>query len=65
MNYITQQVDLPLDQEGQLTLLLNQFSTKDIQASSWKLIGQFGGASISAFTPMPLPKAKLIKKISL
>jgi hypothetical protein len=65
MKYIKHQVNLPLDQEGKLTFFLIQFSTKDIQASFWKLIGQVGGASISAFTPMPSSKVKLIKKISL
>jgi hypothetical protein len=65
LKYIKHLVDLPLEQEGQSTLLLNNFSPKVIQASFWKLIGQVGGASISAFTPMPLTKPKLIKKISV
>ncbi len=60
LKYLKHAVDLPIDQESQLTFLLNQFQAKDIQASFYKLIGEVGGVAISAFTPMPSQKKKLI-----
>jgi predicted carbohydrate-binding protein with CBM5 and CBM33 domain len=51
-------VDIPIDQEGQLTFLLNQFQVRDIQASFYKLIGEFGGVASSAFIPIPMSSHK-------
>ncbi len=52
LKYLRHAVDLPIDQESQLTFLLNQFQVRDIQASFYKLIGKVGGVASSAFTPM-------------
>ena len=52
LKYLKHAVDLPIDQESQLTFLLNQFQARDIQASFYKLIGEVGRVASSAFTPM-------------
>jgi hypothetical protein len=62
LKYLKHAVDLPIDQESQLTFLLNQFQARDIQASFYKLIGEVGGVAISAFSPMPSQKMKLINE---
>jgi hypothetical protein len=56
LKYLKHAVDLPIDQESQLTFLLNQFQARDIQASFYKLIGEVGGVASSAFNPMPSQK---------
>ncbi len=56
LKYLKHAVDLPIDQESQLTFLLNQFQARDIQASFYKLIGKVGGVAISAFSPMSSQK---------
>jgi cytochrome c1 len=50
--YLKHAAGLPINQENQLTFLLNQFQVRDIQASFYKLIGEVGGVASSAFTPM-------------
>ena len=62
LKYLKHAVDLPIDQESQLTFLLNQFQARDIQASFYKLIGEVGGVAISAFSPMSSQKKKLINE---
>ena len=62
LKYMKHAVDLPIDQESQLTFLLNQFQARDIQASFYKLIGEVGGVASSAFIPMPSQKKKLINE---
>jgi hypothetical protein len=52
LKYLKQSADFPIDQESQLTFLLNQFQARDIQASFYKLIGKVGGVASSAFIPM-------------
>jgi len=54
--YLKNAVDLPIDQESQLTFLLNQYQARDIQASFYKLIGEVGGLASSAFIPMSSQK---------
>jgi len=54
--YLKHAVDIPIDQESQLTFLLSQFQARDIQASFYKLIGKVGGVASSAFTPMSSQK---------
>jgi len=56
LKYLKHAVDLPINQESQLTFLLNQFQARDIQASFYKLIGKVGGVASSAFTPMSSQK---------
>jgi len=56
LKYLKHAVDLPIDQESQLTFLLNQFQARDIQASFYKLIGEVGGVATSAFIPMSAHK---------
>ncbi len=62
LKYLKHAVDLPINQESQLTFLLNQFQARDIQASFYKLIGEVGGVASSAFTPMSLQNKKLINE---
>jgi len=62
LKYLKHAVDLPIDQESQLTFLLNQFQARDIQASFYKLIGEVSGVASSAFTPMSSQKKKLINE---
>jgi hypothetical protein len=52
LKYLKHAADLPINQENQLTFLLDQFQVRDIQASFYKLIGEVGGVASSAFTPM-------------
>ena len=59
LKYLKHTVDIPINQEGQLTFLLNQFQARDIQASFYKLIGEVGGVASSAFIPMSSQKKKL------
>jgi hypothetical protein len=61
LKYLKHSVDIPIDQESQLTFLLNQFQARDIQASFYKLIGQVGGVASSAFIPMS-SKKKMINE---
>ena len=61
LKYLKHVADLPINQENQLTFLLNQFQVRDIQASFYKLIGKVGGVASSAFTPMSSQK-KLINE---
>ena len=56
LKYVKHEADLPINQENQLTFLLNQFQVRDIQASFYKLIGEVGGVASSAFTPMSSQK---------
>jgi hypothetical protein len=56
LKYVKHKADLPINQENQLTFLLNQFQVRDIQASFYKLIGKVGGVASSAFTPMSSQK---------
>jgi len=56
LKYLKHAVDLPIDQESQLTFLLNQFQARDIQASFYKLIGEVGGVATSVFIPMSTQK---------
>jgi len=56
LKYLKHAVDLPIDQESQLTFLLNQFQARDIQASFYKLIGEVGGVATSALIPMSAQK---------
>ena len=61
LKYLKHAVDLPINQESQLTFLLNQFQVRDIQASFYKLIGKVGRVASSTFTtPMSSQKKKLI-----
>ncbi len=63
IKYLKHAVDLPIDQESQLTFLLNQLQARDIQASFYKkLIGKVGGVASSAFTPMSSQIKKLINE---
>ena len=62
LKYLRHAVDLPIDQESQLTFLLNQFQARDIQASFYKLVGEVGGVASSAFIPMPSQKKRLINE---
>jgi hypothetical protein len=62
LKYVKHEADLPINQENQLTFLLNQFQVRDIQASFYKLIGEVGGVASSAFTPMSSQKKKLISE---
>jgi predicted carbohydrate-binding protein with CBM5 and CBM33 domain len=62
LKYLKHAVDIPIDQEGQLTFLLNQYQARDIQASFYKLIGEVGGVAVSAFIPMSSQKKKLINE---
>jgi hypothetical protein len=52
LKYLKHSVYIPINQESQLTFLLNQFQARDIQASFYKLIGKVGGVASSAFIPM-------------
>jgi hypothetical protein len=61
LKYLSDARDLPLGQESQLTLLLNNLKLKDIQMAFIKLITIVGGAATTAFLPMPSTKAKLVK----
>ena len=56
LKYVKHEADLPINQENQLTFLLNQFQVRDIQASFYKLIGKVGGVASSVFTPMSSQK---------
>jgi hypothetical protein len=56
LKYLKHTANLPINQENQLTFLLNQFQARDIQASFYKLIGKVGGVASSAFTPMSSQK---------
>jgi hypothetical protein len=56
LKYPKHAVNLPIDQESQLTFLLNQFQARDIQASFYKLIGEVGGVASAAFIPMSQQK---------
>jgi len=56
LKYLKHAVDLPINQESQLTFLLNHFQARDIQASFYKLIGEVGGVATSAFIPMSAQK---------
>ncbi len=58
LKYLKHAVDLPIDQESQLTFLLNQFQARDIQASFYKLIGEVGEVATSTFIPMSTQKKK-------
>ena len=60
LKYLKHSVDLPLNEELQLTFLLNKFQANDIQASFYQLIGKVGGVAASAFLPMAMRKKKLI-----
>jgi predicted carbohydrate-binding protein with CBM5 and CBM33 domain len=60
LKYLKHAVDLPINQESQLTILLNQFQARDTQASFYKLIGEVGGVASSAFTPMSSQKKELM-----
>ena len=60
MKYLKHSVDLPLNEELQLTFLLNKFQANDIQASFYQLIGKVGGVAASTFLPMAMRKKKLI-----
>jgi len=46
LKYLKHAVDLPIDQESQLTFLLNQFQARDIQASFYKYLALYTGISI-------------------
>jgi hypothetical protein len=52
LKYLKHAASLPINQENQLTFLLNQFQVRDIQASFYKLIGEVGVVASSAFTPV-------------
>jgi hypothetical protein len=56
LKYVKHKADLPINQENQLTFLLNQFQVRDIQASFYKLIGEVGRVASSTFTPMSSQK---------
>jgi hypothetical protein len=56
LKYLKHAANRPINQENQLTFLLNQFQVRDIQASFYKLIGKVGGVASSAFTPMSSQK---------
>jgi len=56
LKYLKHAVDLPINQESQLTFLLNQFQARDIQASFYKLIGEVGRVTISTFILIPSQK---------
>jgi hypothetical protein len=60
MKYLKHSVDLPLNEDLQLTFLLNKFQANNIQASFYQLIGKVGGVAASAFLPMATRKKKLI-----
>ena len=61
LKYLKHTVDLPINQESQLTFFLSQFQARDIQASFYKLIGKVGRVASSTFTtPMSSQKKKLI-----
>jgi hypothetical protein len=62
LKYLKHFVDLPINQKGQLTFLLNQFQAKEIQASFYQMIGKVGGVATSAFLPMAMRKTKLINE---
>ena len=64
LKYLKHSADILIDQESQLTFLLNQFQVRDIQVSFYKLIGQIGGFAKSAFIPMSLHK-KIINEFLL
>jgi hypothetical protein len=61
LKYLPDASDLPLDQESQLTILLNNLKVKDVQMAFIKLITIVEGAATTAFLPMPSMKAKLVK----
>ncbi len=61
LKYLSDARDLPLGQESQLTLLVNNLKLKGIQMAFIKLITIVGGAATTAFLPMPSRKAKLVK----
>jgi hypothetical protein len=61
LKYLPDASDVPLGQESQLTLPLNNLKVKDIQKAFIKLITVVRGAAITAFFPMPSMKAKLVK----
>jgi hypothetical protein len=60
LKYLKHSVDLPLNEELQLTFILNKFQANDIQASFYQLIGKVGGVAASAFLPIATRKKKLI-----
>jgi hypothetical protein len=56
LKYLKHSVDLPLNEELQLTFLLNKFQANYIQASFYQLIGKVGGVAASVFLPMATRK---------
>jgi len=59
LKYLKHSADIAINQESQLTFLLNQFQARDIKASFYKLIGQVGGVASFAFIPMSSHKKKI------
>jgi hypothetical protein len=62
LKYLKHAANLPINQENQLTFLVNQFQVRDIQASFYKLIGKVGRVASSVFTPMSSQKKKMINE---
>ena len=56
LKYLKHAANLPINQESQLTFLLNQFQARDVQVSFYKMIDKVGRVASFAFTPMSLQK---------
>jgi hypothetical protein len=62
LKYLRHADNLPINQESQLTFLLNQFQVRDIPSSFYYLIGKVGGVASSALTSMSFLEKKLINE---
>jgi hypothetical protein len=56
----TSEKNLPVSQEGQLTILLGKYQTFKIKTAFADAIGKVGTAARKAYYPLPLHKEKLI-----